>query len=484
MDAYAQFLKFDGEILHFYALWDDTDNIYGEKRKFSLKYFLADDTVEVNEIYKPNCGYDPYPKFFRRGRLHRTSRLPQPGEKPDFIRDSELRIGTKVPIAGRHFFIYDCSERTRQYYQAKYGIAMDPIDSGEAPPPEPVDPPLPPHTGFGSEEDSLGSVYSLMPKPPRKDLVKLMEKEGKTLRFSARMDTRKPDDIARRFIITYYLMDDSVQIFEPQQRNSGIVSGKFLERRRVNRPDGIPFAASDFFVGAVVEMLAQRFVLLDADDSTLDYMERNDGFPMSNIAVVRQRILEEIARSGGDPAAIFKRFDTDRSGSLSIPEFRQAVRSLQIDLTEQELLTVMRHYDYDKDGKVQYGEFLRALDGDDDADSNAAAARRAAAERSVRPTPQETLALAKIMDVLRDKAQNRKPQLRDTFREFDTNKDSLLDVEEFKAGLDKIGLTLTPRMLEFLLEKFYYDEEENLWKPSIDYTGFVEALWEGSLNKM
>lgn len=33
--------------------------------------------------------------------------------------------------------------------------------------------PVPPYNGFGSEEDSLGSVYSLQPKPPRKDINKM-----------------------------------------------------------------------------------------------------------------------------------------------------------------------------------------------------------------------------------------------------------------------------------------------------------------------
>lgn len=36
---------------------------------------------------------------------------------------------------------------------------------------------LPPPTGFGSEEDSLSSYYHLIPKPPRKDHAKFMEKD-------------------------------------------------------------------------------------------------------------------------------------------------------------------------------------------------------------------------------------------------------------------------------------------------------------------
>ena len=36
---------------------------------------------------------------------------------------------------------------------------------------------VPPYNGFGSYEDSLGNCDSLLPKPPRKDFLKFMEKD-------------------------------------------------------------------------------------------------------------------------------------------------------------------------------------------------------------------------------------------------------------------------------------------------------------------
>lgn len=41
----------------------------------------------------------------------------------------------------------------------------------------------------------------------------------------------------RRFVLSYFMMDDSLLIFEPPIRNSGIVGGKFLERQRVYKPE-------------------------------------------------------------------------------------------------------------------------------------------------------------------------------------------------------------------------------------------------------
>ena len=53
------------------------------------------------------------------------------------------------------------------------------------------------------------------------------------------MDTDKPIEVDRLFIIAYFLSDDTVLVFEPPQRNSGIIGGKFLERRKVKKPDGV-----------------------------------------------------------------------------------------------------------------------------------------------------------------------------------------------------------------------------------------------------
>lgn len=74
---------------------------------------------------------------------------------------------------------------------------------------------IPPYNGFGDEIDSLGYVYKLEPKKPKRDFFKYVDNDGKTLRFTARFNTQVPEDVDRRFIISYYLADDTISIFEP-----------------------------------------------------------------------------------------------------------------------------------------------------------------------------------------------------------------------------------------------------------------------------
>ena len=61
-------------------------------------------------------------------------------------------------------------------------LCNSPIDNFETlkfsrPAPSSVQTEMPPYNGFGSEEDSLASCQQLIPKPPKRDFVKFMEKD-------------------------------------------------------------------------------------------------------------------------------------------------------------------------------------------------------------------------------------------------------------------------------------------------------------------
>ena len=44
---------------------------------------------------------------------------------------------------------------------------------------------IPPYNGFGSLEDSLQSCLSLVPQPPKKDFIRMLENDNKVLRYEA-----------------------------------------------------------------------------------------------------------------------------------------------------------------------------------------------------------------------------------------------------------------------------------------------------------
>jgi len=221
----------------------------------------------------------------------------------------------------------------------------------------------PPHNGIGSEEDSLGSCMSLTPKPPRKDIHKILANNGKTLRFQARLDNQNPEDKERSFVITFYLADDTVAVYEPPRRNSGIIGGKFLKRQRMKNSRQQYWRAQDFFVGARTSFFSFKFIIEGTDNYTLKYMEENrDRFPMANIGVILKKLTRLFKHL--DPAREFQKHDTDNSGVISRVEFEEMIYQhiTATEITKQEILTIMRFFDSDGSGSIGKAEFLSQMD--------------------------------------------------------------------------------------------------------------------------
>ncbi|GLE00936.1 hypothetical protein PINS_up009733 [Pythium insidiosum] len=326
-DFLRRFLDHDRHVLRFFALWDDTDKLYGMKHRYTVHFFLADNTIEILESYERNSGCDPFPKLLNRAKLSRDPRKQVSAAVCDNETEESLArhaqnmyswqdfaIGKYISIYNRQILLLDADATTREWFDA-HGQPLGPaIVVADAPKAVPPFVP-PPHDGFGSEDDSLQSCYHLLPKAPLKSLESLDTTE--VLRFRARFETTKPEDVDRRFILSVIVSDASVLIMEPAQRNSGIVGGKFLERTRVKRSDGSGayLGLNDFYVGARVQISGQRFVIYEMDDYSMHFMETHAAkFVRANkIAVVqkvRSRLLDR-------PAFVAKTQALRRSSSSS-----------------------------------------------------------------------------------------------------------------------------------------------------------------------
>ncbi|XP_071118908.1 EF-hand domain-containing protein 1-like [Haliotis cracherodii] len=413
-DKTRQFLELDRKVLRFYCAWDDRDSMFGEMRPFILHYYLVDDTLELREMHSPNDGRDPFPVLIGRHKVPKD-RYSAPSSFPAVVMelsDHEVReyftpkdfaMGKTVSIYGRRFILYDCDNFTKAFYYHNFGLTdFNSVDikgmTKNLPKME-----IPPYNNFGSMEDSLQSCLSLVPQPPKKDFIKMLENDHKVLRFEAIMDSVRPEDKGRRFILAYRLADDMMTIYESPVRNSGIIGGKFLERTRVAKPGTTPdkpefYGPQDFHIGAVIEVFKHRFIIVSADAYVLHYMqEHSSQFPEKTIQSLRDALgrsqaqkevikggLMKVKRSEGDLENLvrqvraqlkkiaitdksrvdemFLRYDTDRTGYIDCNNMRDLCRRLQLPVDDDVIEALVSQCTVDGQGRISLEDFRRFVE--------------------------------------------------------------------------------------------------------------------------
>ncbi|MCJ8732529.1 hypothetical protein PDJAM_G00212430 [Pangasius djambal] len=402
-DTLKQFLAHERNVLRFYCYWDDTQSVFGDLRELILHYFLADDSIEILEVRYANSGRDTAPKFLHRSKLPKHAPTPKrlPGEITDrtvlnvfgpvghggryildslktgavleeFYKDCDLTIGGVINVWGRRVMICDCDNFTKEYYRSKYGIEdFTPVEY-KAPPPAKAAVQIPPYTGFGSEEDSLCSCQGLLPKPPQKDFRKLMEKDRQgllshVLRFVGKMLTDNPNDKDRTFIISFYLSDDTIAVFETTQRNSGVIGGKFLERSRVKKPGQELFKsemseyykAQDLYVGARISINNQPFQLVDADEYAFNYMEQHaEEFPRANIGTILSKLKSIPEEKQKEIKQFLALSDPGNTGFIPYESFRSLLADMDGQLSEHEIMMLGRTYSVREQSELDVGLML------------------------------------------------------------------------------------------------------------------------------
>lgn len=400
---FAQFLRNYRKVLLFHGYWDDRGAQFGDVRRLVVHYYLADDTMEIKETYPLNSGRtEGSGVFLKRMRLPKQLRsIPDIGqstatfpvlnvmgdnfnsgrfiadpvdslEKTDYYNCMDLAVGGEINVFGRRVRLTSCDDFTKKFYTEHFGVEEFP----DVPVPEGAatntaigharvnrryEPQLPPFNGWGTHEDSEGNCKTVEPRPPPIDYEKFVKLDGKMLRFTAKLVTANDaENWERTFIITYYLSNDTLAVFEIPRRNSGFSGGQFLHAQRFFLPDQNLLAAhrpkqytpQHLYIGCRLNLNSHIFRVTGADDFALDYMEQHrKQFPFSDINAILQKCRNQFADKIHYKNLVTKywsgRQENGDDDFIPGDKVRQLLHELfPVDgaISEQEVLTVCRHF--------------------------------------------------------------------------------------------------------------------------------------------
>lgn len=363
-----QQLENDRKVCRFFAVVDENN----ERRHFIILYFLADNSVEIREQFPINAGRDTASVFFRRGRVADsghpiTAGLSKGDEK--VIDLKKFSIGACIHLIHKKFFVYDADKFTRDWFSSHFHIELGSrVDISIEEPGAKSIIPTPPYTGYGSWDDSMGSVFALNPKQPKKDLFKLFVNEGKLLRFNCRFANPSVQDKVRRFVLTYYLSDDHVSIHEPPLRNSGIIGGKFLERGvYMNALSGKLLSPQQLTVGREIDIVGRRFIIESCDRYTEKYLENpvDSIKPVTSVVAIANEVRRKLFQMMPMLHDTFRKMDRDGKSTLTIDKFREVLGRFGFILSDNDSLAIMQLFDANQNGQISYLEFCDMVYDDD-----------------------------------------------------------------------------------------------------------------------
>ena len=78
----------------------------------------------------------------------------------------------------------------------------------------------------------------------------------------------------RKVEIFYYMEDNSIQIVERKQENSGVPQGNFMGRHQVPKDEDTFFGLSDLVIGSTITLYGRTYHIIDANPSTLAYLDK------------------------------------------------------------------------------------------------------------------------------------------------------------------------------------------------------------------
>ena len=468
----------------------------------------------------------------RRARRARAAEQPieEYPRNLDHVSWEDLRCGDTLSVYGRPILMMPCDGQTevvraRGIVQVPMQIAAE-KDKNEMRK-------LPPCQRLRQRGRHVRDGPLLQPKTSsnqQDDYARFMSAGNPpvVLRFECALANCSEADSTRKLVINYYLADDTVSVFEPPIRNSGIVGGTFLVRTRYKKyipTEGRPLARgsirprggvlsrwlrpTDFKPGALITFelgtsgtILYTFRIGQCDEFTRKKVEEGAlaDYPQSKLALMLTLVAEKFCAARLQVRTAFKQRDAFGAGALPEADFRAVVRELEAEaaktdaqiafkrtLTDEELGTFVWEYADARDARaravdVLYNDFVDAL-------SLAAPLPRLPDGTAREEKKEVEKTLYKLLRMQFNTEEQGRGRLRESFRAVDDTGEGHVTPGSWFQVLRKHRFhgVLTRQVAEALRKKYSKDELDQAsgdaaLRSYLDYNSLCGVVFPGDFN--
>lgn len=194
--------------------------------------------------------------------------------------------------------------------------------------------------------------------------------------FGRRSQFITDDELKRQIPAGDYTQTHPITIYTEALKNKHVIMSATVGPN--------PFAKSSGFTQPVQQSRAvNRFegnVNFEQEARRTDFRDTHKDFAQFNpnlwnkepeiepFSEIQGRIIEVCkARSGNGLRGLrvmFRAMDRNRNNSLDPVEFKYAMRDYGVKISDLEVTAIVKYFDKNKDGKISFDEFLRAVRGD------------------------------------------------------------------------------------------------------------------------
>ena len=258
-------VRLDRHVLRFYGYFKESvteSNIESYRiRRLVVCFYLEDNSLSINEERQENSGI-PQGAFLKREKALKSNGR--------FFTPDDFRVGETVDIYGKNIHFHNCDIYTREFYE-KQGKPQGPAEEcPEDPFQEKANRKFVPVQDAEMKdylEKKLGGGRVTSQK-------QFLENDRKVLKFFAVSECN--------YVIHYFLADDTIEIREVSEANSGkdpfpvcFRRQKLFKRFALNQP-GQTYAedflrAEQIGVGKTIEVFGKVYHLVDCDAFTREY---------------------------------------------------------------------------------------------------------------------------------------------------------------------------------------------------------------------